>query len=198
MTPIRPAAPTDAAAIAAIFAPIVRDTWISFATEPPTAESIKKKMAELAPRFPWLVAEANGAVVGYAYASKHRDLPSYQWSCEVSIYIAEGQRRKGVARELYGELFNRLRKLGYYNAYAGITQPNPASIGLHESLGFRHIGTYQKVGHKLGAWRDVGWWALTLQPHAPNPVPLPPQLAPGRVDSDFSIKTRRNSKARSR
>jgi phosphinothricin acetyltransferase len=122
-------------------------------------------------RFPWLVWEDAGEIKGYAYASEHRTRKAYQWSVEVSVYVREDARRLGVARALYGRLFEVLKRQGFYNAYAGIALPNDASVALHESLGFQKIGVYKAVGHKFGAWRDVGWWSLTLQEYNDSPKP---------------------------
>jgi L-amino acid N-acyltransferase YncA len=111
-----------------------------------------------------------GAVLGYAYASPHRERAAYRWSVDVAVYIAEQARRRGVGRQLYSTLFAMLVELGYYNAFAGVTLPNPASVGLHESMGFTPVGVYRNVGYKLGAWHDVGWWRRPLQPPAADPA----------------------------
>ena len=168
---IRVAKISDAPAVAEIYAPAVEDSITSFEAKAPTVPEVECRMAETLRRWPWLVAEDNGRVVAYAYASEHRSREAYQWSVEVSVYVREEVRRQGVARALYAELFNFLRKQGVFNAYAGIALPNDASVALHESLGFKKIGVYRCVGHKMGAWRDVGWWHLVLQEHAENPAP---------------------------
>jgi L-amino acid N-acyltransferase YncA len=168
---IRAARSSDAAAIAAIYAPIVRDTPISFEVEPPPAAEMAARMRVIVEKFPYLVFEQDGRPLGYAYASKHRDRAAYQWSVEVSVYVDATARRGGVGRALYTELFALLRLQGFYNAYAGITLPNAASVGLHESLGFRRIALYPKIGFKTGGWHDVGWWALDLQPKPAQPAP---------------------------
>jgi L-amino acid N-acyltransferase YncA len=121
--------------------------------------------------WPWLVCERDRQVLGYAYASRHRERSAYQWSCDVSVYVSASYRRVGIGRALYRSLFELLKLQGFRNAYAGITLPNPASVGLHESLGFKPIGVYQDVGYKLGAWHDVGWWELHL---GPGVAPTPP------------------------
>jgi phosphinothricin acetyltransferase len=157
--------------VQAIYAPIVRDTAISFELEPPTVEEMAKRMVETLAHLPWLVCEHRGNILGYVYASQHRTRPAYQWSVDVSVYIHVHARRAGVGRALYRSLFALLARQGFYHAYAGITLPNPASVGLHESLGFQPVGVYRAVGYKLGAWHDVGWWQLTLQECV-----TPPQL----------------------
>ena len=112
-------------------------------------------------------------MLGYAYASAHRARAAYQWSADVSAYVHQAARRRGVGQALYTSLFQILFEQGFYNAYAGITLPNPASVRLHESLGFKLVGVYQQVGYKLGAWHDVGWWQLTVRTRN-NEVPTRP------------------------
>jgi L-amino acid N-acyltransferase YncA len=121
----------------------------------------------------WLVAEREGEVLGYANASAFRDRPAYRWSVTVSIYLAEEARGRGVGRALYGALFDRLRERGFRMACAGITLPNEASVGLHETLGFELVGVNPEIGWKDGAWRDVGWYQLELSPAPDGPPPEP-------------------------
>jgi L-amino acid N-acyltransferase YncA len=168
---IRLATPHDAPGVQAIYAPVVRETAISFEWEPPTVDDMGKRIGEVVERMPWLVCEHRGDVLGYAYASPHRVRAAYQWSVDVSVYIQAQARRAGVGRGLYRSLFALLVLQGFYQAYAGITLPNPASVGLHESLGFQPVGVYRAVGYKLGAWHDVGWWQLTLQARVTPPDP---------------------------
>jgi phosphinothricin acetyltransferase len=113
---------------------------------------------------PWLVEEAGGELVAYAYACPHRARTAYRWSVEVSVYVAAGRHRQGHGRRLYEALIEDLRERGYHVACAGITLPNEASVALHEGLGFEPVGIYRRIGWKLGAWRDVGWWELQLAP----------------------------------
>jgi len=165
----------DAAAIRDIYAPFVSDSATSFEVEPPDARTMEQRIRELWERFPWLVYEVGGEVLGYAYASPHRAArKAYQWCVEVSVYIHAQARKRGVGRALYSSLFELLRRQGYVNAYAGITLPNPGSLRLHESLGFASIGVYPRIGFKFGAWHDVAWLQLRLQ-EAARPVaePLP-------------------------
>ncbi|MBI9050136.1 MAG: N-acetyltransferase [Anaerolineaceae bacterium] len=171
---IRFAKITDAEAIQAIYAPIVRDTVFCFETEVPGVEEIRRRIQSTMLKYPWLVCETNDKVVGYVYASANRPRAAYQWSVEVSAYVHTKVRRSGIAKGLYTSLFEMLRLLGYFNAYAGITLPNTGSVGLHENMGFKPIGVYKSVGYKLGAWHDVGWWQLVLKEYTPDPiVPLP-------------------------
>jgi len=171
---IRPATPDDAPAIAAIYAPIVRDTIISFEMEPPTAAEMRGRIIATLERLPWLVGlDAAGAVNGYVYAGRHRDRAAYQWSVDVTAYVRADSRGQGTAKRLYQALFDELAALGYFQAFAGITLPNEASVALHRSVGFEPLGVYRKVGYKCGAWHDVAWWQRAIQPLRPPEPPLP-------------------------
>jgi L-amino acid N-acyltransferase YncA len=174
---IRPADPAgDAATCAEIYAPSVESTPISFETVPPDAAEFARRITKYSATHQFLVAEEGGEVLGYAYACRWAERPAYDWSVETSIYVAAGQQGKGVGRALYAELFERLRAQGFRIAVAGITLPNPASIGLHESMGFEPIGALRDIGWKEDGWRDVGFWQLSLQPlgeGTPDP-PVPP------------------------
>lgn len=171
MNTIRLVSTSDASAILAIYEPIVRDTAISFEFEPPTFSAMKSRIETIGSVLPWLVADSNDGIRGYAYASRHRERPAYQWSVDVSVYVAARARGRGVASSLYRQLLSLLVKLGYYTAYAGITLPNDASVALHESMGFKRIGIYRNVGYKLGRWHDVGWWECELQTYSVDPTP---------------------------
>ena len=166
---IRVARDSDADGLAAIYGPIVEATAISFETVVPDAQEMARRVNETLRSHPWLVCDAGGQVIGYAYATKHRVRAAYQWSVDTSVYTDGKYRRRGVGQGLYRSLFAVLAAQGFYNAYAGIALPNPGSVGLHESVGFRKIGEYRRVGYKLGAWHDVGWWQLTLREHEDAP-----------------------------
>ncbi len=172
---LRLATEADAAAVQAIYAPYVEKTAISFETEPPSVAETAARIARTGITYPWLVYETDaGGVLGYAYASQHRDRAAYRWSVDVAVYVDAAAQRRGAGRALYGRLLPLLARLGYHNAYAGITLPNAASIGLHAAMGFRPVGVYRNVGHKLGAWHDVGWWVCVLRDAAAEPAePLP-------------------------
>jgi len=172
VNPIRMATSADAAPIADIYRPIVATTAISFETEPPSSAEIEGRIAAVTGSAPWLVWDEGGQVAGYAYASRHRERAAYRWCVDVSVYVREGRRRGGLGRALYGSLFALLRLQGFCAAHAGITLPNPASIALHESLGFVPVGVYRKVGFKAGAWLDVGWWQLELRDRRGEPAPV--------------------------
>jgi L-amino acid N-acyltransferase YncA len=171
---IRLATTADATAVHAIYAPIVRSTAISFELEPPAVEEMHGRIEKTLHFWPWLVGERQGAVLGYAYASRHRERAAYQWSVDVSVYIAADQRGQGIGRALYTALFAILRAQGYRNVCAGIALPNPASVALHEAMSMRPVGIYRHVGYKLGAWHDVGWWQGELQPPPATAEPTAP------------------------
>ena len=170
----------DASAIAAIYRPYVEASPTSFELEAPTEEEMAARVAAILVHAPWLVVEGQGEVLGYAYASKHRERAAYQWSVDVSVYVGAAHHRGGVGRALYSSLFALLRLQGFYTAHAGITLPNAASVGLHEALGFRPVGVYASVGFKDGAWHDVGWWQLPLRERTGSPA-VPASLAEARA-----------------
>lgn len=179
---IRPVRDADADAIAAIYAPNVTGSAISFEIDPPDAAEMLRRIESTTAAYPWLVCERGGEVLGYVYGSNHNARAAYRWSTNVTVYIDARIRRAGVGRALYTSLFAVLRLHGFYNAYAGITLPNAGSVGLHETLGFQSVGVYRAVGYKMGAWYDVGWWSLELQPRASAP-PSPPR-SPAMVRAD--------------
>jgi phosphinothricin acetyltransferase len=168
---IRLAANHDAPACREIYAPVVAETAISFEIEIPSVEEMARRIADTLIQYPWLVLEEPEGLLGYAYAGLHRKRPAYQWSVEVSVYVAAAARGRGVGRRLYTVLFDLLRRQGYVSAFAGIALPNDASVGLHEAMGFQPIGIYRNIGFKLGRWVNVGWWHLQLQEPPSRPAP---------------------------
>ncbi len=157
MAVVRDATADDAAACAAIYAPYVTGTAISFEDLPPSAAEMARRIAAAQERHAWLVLEDVGAVVGYAYAGPYKERAAYRWSCEVSVYLARGRWRSGGGRQLYEALFERLGARGYRTAVAGMTQPNEASGAFHAAMGFEPVGTWRGIGWKHGRWRDVTW-----------------------------------------
>jgi phosphinothricin acetyltransferase len=165
----------DAAACAAIYAPSVFSGPTSFEEAAPDEGEMADRVSRLTTTHPWLVAERDGVLAGYAYACSHRARPAYRWSTDVSVYVDQRNRRQGVGRRLYEDLLDRLRGQGFRIACAGVTLPNEASVALHERLGFVAAGVYRDIGWKAGAWRDVGWWQLDLNPEMGEPTePSPP------------------------
>jgi phosphinothricin acetyltransferase len=170
------ATPRDAAGIHAIYAPIVRDTFVSFELDAPGESQIAQRVAATLRKYPWLVFEDEQGIAGYAYAGEHRERLAYQWSVDVSCYVHPRARGRGVGKALYQALLRVLRVQGFRNAFAGIALPNDASVALHESVGFTPLGRYRNVGYKLGAWHDSGWWQCAfgefgLEPETPRALP---------------------------
>lgn len=171
---IRDAVPArDAAACAAIYAPHVEGSAVSFDEQAPGAAEMATRIEQSRASHAWLVAERDEEVVGYATATAFRGRPAYRWSATVSVYIGEDARGQGVGRALYEALFDRLRERGFRMACAGITLPNAASEALHRHLGFELVGVNREIGWKDGAWRDVGWYQLELAPAGEGPPPEP-------------------------
>ena len=171
---IRPAGLDDAGAIAAIYAPYVIGSAISFENEPPAAAEMCRRIAEGGGLYPWLAAEDASGLVGYAYACAFRTRPAYRFAVETSVYVREGEGGRGIGAALYRPLLATLEAQGFTQAIAAITLPNDASVRLHERFGFARAGTYSQVGWKLGGWRDVGLWQRPLAAAATPPrEPLP-------------------------
>jgi L-amino acid N-acyltransferase YncA len=171
---IRLAEIADAPAIQAIYAPIVENTFISFELNPPTVTEMEARITKTLKQWPWLVCLHDDTLVGYAYASQHRERAAYQWAADVSVYVEEARRGQGIGRALYTALFEVLRAQGYFHVFAGIALPNAGSVGLHEAMGMTPLGVYRQVGYKLGGWHDVGWWQAQLQPLTDSPQPPQP------------------------
>jgi phosphinothricin acetyltransferase len=166
---VRDATVQDAAACAAIYAPYVTETAITFEAEPPGEDAMADRIGAA---HAWVVLEVDGHVCGYAYAGPYKSRAAYRWACEVSVYVAPGRVRTGAGRALYEALFERLAARGFLTAIAGMTLPNDASEGLHRALGFEPVGTYRRIGYKLGAWHDVAWMQRALAV-PPDPPPEP-------------------------
>lgn len=164
----------DAAACAAIYRPHVEASPTSFEERAPDVAEMGERIREISTIHPWLVAERDGAIRGFAYACPHRSRPAYRWAVDVAAYVDAVHRGQGIGGKLYEALLEQLRRRGFY-VCAGITLPNDASVALHEGLGFEPVGVYRRIGWKEGAWRDVGWWQLQLR-HSDEPPaePIPP------------------------
>ena len=169
---LRRATSEDVLAMLEIYAPIVRETAISFELEVPGEIELSRRVEAVGARVPWLVAERRGAVAGYAYATTFRAREAYRWTLESTVYVHESHRGAGVARALMGALIDVCRALGYRTLVAGVALPNPASARLHESLGFEPSGTVPRAGRKLGAWHDIAFWTLDLGGEEPPREPL--------------------------
>ena len=170
---IRKALPADAGQIAGIYAPNVSHSAASFETEPPSGQEMALRMLRIQEKYPYLCAVTGEVgfeeVIGYAYASAHRDRAAYQWCVETSVYIKAGFEGQGLGKGLYAVLIEKLQAMGFVRAYAGITLPNAGSVALHESMGFKPLCVYPNIGYKFGAWHSVGWWERPLCPLPQNP-----------------------------
>lgn len=167
---IRLATLDDAEQVREVYAPYCA-TPISFELVPPGVQEMQGRLAKVLSQYPWLLCEHGGEVVGYAYGTQHRERAAYGWSVDTTVYVRQGCQRSGIGRALYTSLLALLPLQGYVNAYAGVTLPNPASVGLHEAMGFQPVGVYRQVGFKCGAWHDVAWFhrPLQIRPHEPPP-----------------------------
>lgn len=175
---LRAATPGDAAAIAEIYAPFVTASAVSFETDPPGPAAMRARIEAGGPLYPWIVAEEDGALLGYAYAARFRERPAYRFTVETTIYLRPGATGRGLGSILYAPLIAILEAQGFTQAIAAITLPNDASVRLHERLGFAPAGTYRQVGWKLGGWHDVGLWQRPLaSPATPPAEPRPARLA---------------------
>ena len=168
---VRDATAGDAEACRAIYAPYVRDTVISFESEPPTEAEMAARIAAANATHAWLVLEEDGDIVGYAYGGSFASRAAYRWSCEVSVYVDMGRHRTGAGRALYQALLPRLAEPGFHMAVAGMSLPNDASVALHRAMAFEPVGTWRRIGFKHGAWHDVAWTQRQL---ADGPPAGPP------------------------
>lgn len=178
MIRIRDARAEDAGAIAAIYTPHVTRGVASFEEQAPTADDMRGRIANAGDTYPWIVAEDDGVVIGYAYAGRFRERSAFRWVVETTVYVADTAQRRGVGRLLYQALLDLLRDQGFTQAIAAISLPNDASIKLHERAGFRRAGVYRQAGWKLGRWIDVGFWQAQLrEPGSPPDEPKPVSAA---------------------
>jgi phosphinothricin acetyltransferase len=161
----------DAGACAAIYAPSVTDGVASLEERAPEPREMAERIRIISRSHPWLVAEIDGEVVGYAYGSRHHERAAYRWAADVTVYIAAAHHRRGVGRALYGALFGLLERQGIYELCAGVTLPNDGSVALHESMGFVPVGVYRDVAFKFGRWYSVGWWQMSLRPRVDGEAP---------------------------
>jgi phosphinothricin acetyltransferase len=139
--------------------------------EAPDAKEIAARIAYTSQSYPWIVADDNGRIAGYVYASQHLPRAAYQWSANVTAYLHPDYQRRGLGKQLYRLLFGMLRRQGYRSLYGGITLPNAASEALHRSTGMETVGIYRNVGFKLGAWRDVIWLGMSFDDERPPSGP---------------------------
>lgn len=174
MAIIRLATPEDATGILAIYGPYIANTSFTFETDIPSIQAFAERIRTYLFTWPWLVCEVNGKIAGYAYATRYRERVAYQWCTESSIYMHDDFRKAGIGIILYNTLFEILKQQGFNNVYAVINLPNEKSVAFHERCGFTHFATYEKVGYKLGKWKNVGWWNLQVNDYGDDPAaPIP-------------------------
>ncbi|HWL65932.1 MAG TPA: GNAT family N-acetyltransferase [Actinomycetota bacterium] len=171
---IRRATGYDAGACAAIYKPIVEGSIISFEENAPEEAEMRERIESTLEEHEWLVYQEGDRILGYAYSGPFNKRAAYRWSIEISVYVSEDCRGRGIGRELTEALLEHASETGVVNAFAGVALPNPASVALFEKLGFERIALQEQVGYKLGAWHDVGWWQLKL---STAPVPPPARSA---------------------
>ena len=159
----------DAANILKIYEKFIKETVVTFEIEVPSIESFQNRMKSIMDFYPWLVCEIDGEIAGYAYASKHGERAAYRWSADLSVYIDEKFHRHHLGTDLYDEVIQYLKKQGFCTLYAAISTPNPKSQAFHESYGFKKIGEFKNVGHKMGKWLDVTWYDLQIAEYSENP-----------------------------
>jgi L-amino acid N-acyltransferase YncA len=185
MEAIRIAEKRDASALLGIYSPYISNTAVTFETEIPSLENFEQRIVTYQQDWPWLVYEADGRIVGYAYAGKHRERPAYQWCVESSVYVDDNFQQQGIAKALYDSLFAILKHQGYCNVYAGITLPNDKSVAFHKKFGFNWLADYKNIGYKLDRWHTVSWWQMQLNDYME--VPASPVKFPA-VDKEFLEK----------
>ena len=187
----------DAGEVLEIYKPYVEDTIISFEYEAPNLNEFLQRIKTVSSEYPWLVCLFGKMIVGYAYASKHRERTAYQWSVDAAVYLSPSIHGKGISCILYESLFSILRLQGYYNVYAGISLPNEKSVGFHKSMGFEEIGIYNKTGYKHGNWHNTAWFQMHLAEHSENP-PIPKKISEIVESAEFrAILNSANQRAES-
>lgn len=165
-----------------IYAPFIKETVVTFEENVPSVAEFSKRAKDYTQQYPWLVAEADGIIAGYAYASKYRERIAYQWVAECSIYMRSDYKRTGIAKNLYAALFDILQLQGIYRVYAVIGIPHEESTRFHEKMGFQYFATYKNTGYKLGQWRDTGWYQYVLKHPDKSPRPPVPYPQLNRVE----------------
>jgi L-amino acid N-acyltransferase YncA len=177
-TQIRIATENDAAFVHDVYGYYVEHTSVTFSTENPPVESYAQKIRHTLEAYPFLILEADGVPVGFAYASQIRPHEAYRWTAEATIYLApDTPRRKGLGRLLYEELLCILKQQGIQTVFGVITATNEPSLRMHDRMGFSRAGVFKRMGNKRGEWLDVVWMEKTLvnlpdRPEPPTPFPV--------------------------
>lgn len=171
---IRLATLNDAPALLKIYTPYVEQTAITFEYSVPTLEEFTSRVAGILPKYPYLVAEDNNEILGYAYASAFKARAAYAWSVETSIYVKMGIHKQGIGTALYEALEKQLSRQNVCNLCACIAYPNPPSIAFHEHFGYKTVAHFTRSGYKQNAWYDMIWMEKELCPHTIPPAPFIP------------------------
>ena len=168
---IRLAKPSDARSLLDIYAPYVENTAITFEYEVPTVEDFTTRIEKTLGKYPYLVAEEDGVVLGYAYASTYYARAAYDWAVELSVYVSQDARGQGVGTKLYDALEDLLDQMGYVHFLACISLPNETSLALHRKRGYQQVAHFPKIGYKFNRWHDIVWLQKSLDKEA-RPIKL--------------------------
>ncbi|MCC6726256.1 MAG: N-acetyltransferase [Saprospiraceae bacterium] len=173
---IRIAETEDCQSILAIYQYYVLNTAITFEYDVPSVEEMLNRMRNIQTKYPYLIAEFDGNIVAYAYASDFRHRAAYQWSPESTVYIHKDCTGKGIGKMIYKQLFDILKLQGFLNVFGCVALPNPASVALHLKMGFTDVGSFQNIGYKHGQWHSTQWFQLKLNEYQINPT-LPKRIS---------------------
>ena len=171
MIEIHEAKEADAAGLLAIYAPYVKQTAITFEYDVPSKKDFKSRISHTLEKYPYLVAEEDGAILGYAYASTYYGREAYNWAVELSVYVADENRGRGIGKQLYDKLEEILEQQGFVQFLACIALPNDASISFHKKRGYQQVAHFPKIGYKFGCWHDTVWLQKSLDKPA-RPIKL--------------------------
>jgi L-amino acid N-acyltransferase YncA len=155
---IRPVYLTDAAQIAEIYNYYILNSHQTFETESLTASEMQQRIAEITVKYPYLVAEEDNEILGYTHAARFGFRQAFEYSADVSIYVKNAAKQKGIGTRLYFDLFDELAETNIHAIIAGISLPNDSGVRFHEKLGFKKVAHFNEIGYKLGRWVDVGYW----------------------------------------
>ena len=178
---IRVAEPEDAEALLRVYAPYVEKTAITFEYDAPSAEEFAGRIEKTLKRYPYLVAEEDGAILGYAYAGAFKSRAAYDWAAETTVYVAEDAKRRGIGKQLYAALEQALAAQNILNLNACIAYPagedpylTRDSVEFHRSLGYRLVGQFTQCGYKFGRWYDMVWMEKHIGVHTKNQPAVKP------------------------
>lgn len=158
----------DSKEILAIYAPYIKETVITFEYDIPSLEEFTNRVVTISKNMPYIVATNNNEIIGYGYASLYRERRAYAWAVELSIYVDNTKKQRGVGTKIYDAILGLLKELGYCRVYSCVTYPNPPSIAFHTKYGFQEIGVFHKAGYKFGKWFDILWLELDIDPKDKN------------------------------